>query len=309
VEHFLSHTVPNSAWVSALEQAHVAAVRAEIETDMVEAIVTSQVNPTLDVGTVGYLYDPAVVTSADGYGGPATTHDIQPYAATPMRYFQDLSAHSTTPLRAVASGDVAAGGLEGLETLVVIQGDIPADPEGRTVDPSAFASALRGFVEAGGNLVLTDSGLQWLGALGVVPASAVTSTNYNAGHINVDDFTDAYARGLHGTASQTYYEVPLGYSLSGTQSPHWTVTKAAWDAAGGKTVAHVTDAAKVGLGRITIGQGTIGVLGAVLPRPTERWDHFFGLADYAVTVTGGQILHNMLAYGKDAPAGPAAAQR
>ncbi len=72
----------------------------------------------------------------------------------------------------------------------------------------------------------------------------------------------------------------------------------AWEGAGGKTVAYITDEARVGLGRIKLGKGTIGIIGALLPVPTERFDHFFGLADYAVTIAGGQILNNMIAAGR-----------
>ena len=39
----------------------------------------------------------------------------------------------------------------------------------------------------------------------------------------------------------------------------------------------------------------VGIIGALLPPATEQFPHHYGLADYAVTVTGGQILNNMLA--------------
>ena len=43
---------------------------------------------------------------------------------------------------------------------------------------------------------------------------------------------------------------------------------------------------------------TVGIIGALLPPATEKFDHFFGLADYAVSVAGGQILNNMMAAGR-----------
>ncbi|MDQ3953313.1 MAG: hypothetical protein M3279_10190, partial [Actinomycetota bacterium] len=61
-------------------------------------------------------------------------------------------------------------------------------------------------------------------------------------------------------------------------------------------IAHVENEEEIGLGRVKVGRGTVGVFGAVLPNPTERYDHFYGLADYAVTVAGGQILNNMIAF-------------
>ena len=81
-------------------------------------------------------------------------------------------------------------------------------------------------------------------------------------------------------------------------SPHWTVKRGAWTKRKGKVFAFIEDETRVGLGRMRFGKGTIGIIGALLPPATEKFDHFFGLADYAVTVAGGQILNNMLAEGR-----------
>ncbi|MDQ4064965.1 MAG: hypothetical protein M3161_02850, partial [Actinomycetota bacterium] len=106
-----------------------------------------------------------------------------------------------------------------------------------------------------------------------------------------------YTRKVHTTASQTYYEVPLGFDPTGNASPHWTVARGAWENAGGKTIAYIEDEQRVGVGRMRFGKGIIGIFGAVLPQPTERDDHLYGLADYAISVAGGQILHNMIRFG------------
>lgn len=299
VEHFLSHTVPNNAWVWPLEQAHIAAVRAEIEADMVESMVTKRKRVVFDLGRVGYLFDPHVVTDtdADGYGGPTPREGYTPksYSVTPMRYFEDLSRFNTEPLTPILTGDVSPGALDGLDSLVVSDDPFPADADGRAVDRSAYAAAIKDYVERGGNLVLTDSGLKLLDDLGVVPASAIAKSVSNAGHVDIDDFDDTYTSGLAPTASQTYYEVPLGFLVSPNNTArHWTVAKAAWEGAGGLSIAHVDNAARIGLGRIEVGKGTIGILGALLPTPTEEFDHYYGLADYGVTVAGGMILNRMI---------------
>ncbi len=307
IEHMLSHTVPNSAWIPPHETAHVAAVRGEIETLMVEAIATDNVRVSLDLRKTGYLFDPTVVTNvdADGYGSTPVPEVFESYSATPMRYFEDLGEFADTPLRAVNSADVAAGGTDGLDAFVLTTWPPPPDAEGRPVDAGATAQALKAFAEAGGDLILTDKALKLLEQLSIVPAGSVTTSLWQAGHVDVEDFDDAYTQGLHTTASQTYYEVALGYRANGSgdrQSPHWSVARAAWEDAGGVTVgsvgAQVVPAIGAGttiLGRIPVGQGRIGILGALLPPPTEKFPHHYGLADYAVTVTGGQILNNMLA--------------
>ena len=300
VEHFLSHSAPNSTWSAPLEEAHIASVRGELESLMVEAIAMSSVKPRLILGKVGYLYDQKVITDADGYGGPKPPDGEVPkhYRSTRMRYLEDLSRRATVPLRKLWTNDVYQGGLAGLDTFVIADRPYPRTKGGRKPDSVRMAKALGNFVREGGNLVLTDRGVRLLKKLGVVPKSAITRTIYGAGHINIDDFGDPYMADVHTTASQTYYEVSLGYSVDVDSSPHWVVARDAWEAEGGVTVAHIEADTDVGLGRIELGNGTIGILGALLPPATEKFDHLYGLADYAVTVAGGQILNNMIAAGK-----------
>lgn len=299
VEHFLSHMVPNSTWAAPLEEAHIMAVRGELETLIVEATVARRGSARLRLGRAGYLFDPKVVKSADGYGGPKpppTTTPV-PYRSTRMRYFRDLSKAAKPHLRKVWS-DRVPGRLRKLDTLVIADRAFPRTSKGRPANAGRVTKAIRRWVRKGGNLVLTDKAVKLLRRLKVVPGRAISNRKYNAGHVNVEAWDDPYMRGVHETASQTYYEVPLGFSLSQDTSPHWVVARDAWEKAGGKVVAYVTDEAQVGIGRVALGKGTIGIFGAVLPSATERYDHLYGLADYAVTVAGGQILDNMLAYGR-----------
>ncbi|MEA2452425.1 MAG: hypothetical protein QOG04_1135 [Actinomycetota bacterium] len=300
VEHFLSHMAPNSTWSAPLEKAHIAAVRGELESLMVEAIAMSDVNPHLDVGKVGYLYDPKVITDADGYGGPKPPkgHSPKHYRSTRMRYFDDLSTRTIVPLRKVWSNQIYKGGLNGLDSFVIADRPYPRTQAGKKPDSVRMAKALEAFVKDGGNLVLTDRGVRFLKKLGVAPKSAISKRLYGAGHINIDDLEDPYTKDVHSTASQTYYEVGLGYSVDEDSSPHWVVTREAWEGAGGVVVAHVEADTDVGLGRLELGKGTIGIIGALLPPATEKFDHLYGLADYAVTVAGGQIFANMLATGR-----------
>ncbi len=297
VEHFASHIVPNSTWSAPLEQAHIASVRAEIETLIVESMVQDDVRVRLNFGRTGYLFDPAVVTDRDGYGGPRPPKGYKPlpYRATRMRYFKDLSRYSTSKLRKVLAADVGRRGLRGLDTFVISDNAWPRDARGRRVSKAATVKALRSWVRAGGNLVLTDGALKLLAAMKVVAKDDIARDIHNAGHVDVIDFDHAYLRGVHVTASQTYYEVPLGYSVDVDSSPHWSIADSAWN---GDVAATVTDETRVALGRMKLGKGTIGIIGALLPKQTEKFDHIYGIADYAVTVAGGQILNNMIALGR-----------
>lgn len=300
VEHFFSHVVPNSTWVVPHEDAHIAAVRAEIETIMVEALVQKDISVSLDLGKVGYLFDPKVVTSKDGYGGPEPPKGVEPkpYSATRMRYFTDLQRHATRDLVRFDSAELGKGELHILDTFVVAGRPFPREPDGGKPSKHRIVASLEGFVRNGGNLILTDQALKLLPRFGIVPREAVTKDIHNAGHIDIENFEDPYLRKVHHTASQTYYEVPLGYSVDQDSSPHYSVARGAWEDAGGKSLAYITDENRIGLGRIRLGKGTIGIFGAILPDPTERFDHLFGLADYAVTIAGGQILNNMIIFGR-----------
>ena len=289
VEHFLSHIVPNTTWFAPLEEAHIMAARAEIETLIVEALAMPR-RVELPLGRVGYLYDGSVVTDRDGYGGPKPPKKVEPqgYTATRMRFFQDLARYTDEPVTPLGPRDIEDGRFGSLDTIVI------AD----AIVPDAAAQSLKTWVKAGGNLVLTDRATRALAGLGVVPKKAIHRRLYNAGHIDIHDFEDPYTKGVHTTASQTYYEVPLGFSINEDASPHWIVEESAWTDAGGTSVAHVDVEDEIGLGRVKLGRGTVGFIAGLLPQPTEKFDHFYGLANYAVSVAGGQILNNMIRLGR-----------
>jgi hypothetical protein len=306
VEHFFSHLVPNGNWAAPLEAAHIAAVRGEIEALIVEGLVTKRIDVRHRLGKAGYLFDPEVVKSKGGYGGPKAPkgYDPQSYRATRMKYFKDLSRFSSRPLRKVLAREVLDGGLRGLQTFVVAGKLFPRDPRGRAPSHGKTVRALKKFVKRGGNLILTDEAVTGLGPLDIVPKQAVDKQVDFAGHVDIENFDDPYTEGVHSTGSQTYYEVPLGYPADPESAPSWTVDRTAWENAGGESIAYVTDEERIGLGRLDVGKGTLGIFSAILPDPTEKFDHFYGLADYGVTVTGGQILNNMIAFGKPKPPPP-----
>lgn len=101
---------------------------------------------------------------------------------------------------------------------------------------------------------------------------------------------------------QTYEPVPLGIALQtpdgddANNSPIWFVKHADWLKARGKQRAVGTsgDLANVSYGEIRYFGGRIRIIGPLLPMPTEKFDHPFGLADYALTYSGYQMLLNSL---------------
>ena len=299
-ENFLSHSVPGNAWLGVLEQAHVAGVQGIIESLMVEAHITSRVKPTLNLGKVAYAYDPRRVTSADGLGyKPEPGDKPKKYNVSRMRYFDDLRRVSGKTVAPLTSYDIATGRakLSSYDTLVLADVAMPPDPKKRKVNADAYRRALQAFVRAGGQLVLTDAAVPFVKHFGITDDDALREATTNAGHIDFGDRTHAWERSLMESASQTYYEVPLGFAPR-NEAPHYGVTSAAWEAKKGVTVGTVSDSegAFTALGSLPYGKGQVAIFGAVLPTPTEENDHVEGLVDYGVTIAGGQVFHAILSY-------------
>jgi hypothetical protein len=313
VENFLSNLAPNNAYVPAIEQAHVAAVRGNIEATIVESLITDAVKPKADYGRIAYVDDPLRTSSDPAVqdGNPGTGADVvqgekqTPYDVSRLDYYPVLKQAFGADVAPVTATDIAAGtDLSSYDTLVVTDMETPYG--GPKVDKAAYVAALDAFAKGGGQLVLTDRAVGLLDDLGVVGADALTVNRTDAGHV---DFAaplgdHPFEEGLVGKPSQTYYEVMLGYP-SRVQAPNYGVARTAWEEAGGTTVATVGeqdgDSPNTALGHLDRGKGRLTIFGAILPQAIEslpdlETPHPHGLASYAVTITGGQVLDNVLAF-------------
>ena len=319
VESFLSNLAPNNVWVPAVEQAHVAAVRGNIEATIVEALLTDAVQPSADYGRVAYVDDPVRTKSDPAYtadGVPGTGSDVvagetqKPYDVSRLDYFDALRDAFGTDITAVTADALPTTDLTGFDTLVVT--DMATTPAGSTVAHADYVAALDRFARDGGQLVLTDRAVKLAADLGAVPATSLTLNRTDAGHVDfVAPLGDhPYEEGLVGKPSQTYYEVTLGFP-SRNRAPNYGIARTAWEAAGGTTVATVgpqgsSSSPNTALGHLDWGSGRITVFGAVLPQAIERLvledgttvetPHPHGLASYGVTITGGQVLDNVFSF-------------
>jgi hypothetical protein len=128
-----------------------------------------------------------------------------------------------------------------------------------------------------------------------------------------------------GHRHQTYEPVPIGFDIgartgcsgqppappppgqtqtvSTCTSPVWTVLQSAWEAplqgSNSRTVGQINanfpgGGDRAGFGELTLGCGRVRMIGALLPMPTERYYHPFGLSNYALTYSGYQVLKNTL---------------
>jgi hypothetical protein len=221
------------------------------------------------------------------------------------------------------------GLLRTFDTFVVADRFVTGDPDGATA--ARYTDAVDGFVRAGGNLVLTDGAITGLAALETgIADEAIRSGVYYAGYIDFNDgdgptFDEhQLTRDIQreGTASgrqtldgteyhdrrQTYEPVPTGHLVGGPatcsrgcDAPIHVVDPAAWESAGGTHLGRSyvrpgpdggAGYAGVSLGELRLDAGTIRIIGALLPEPTQDNFHPYGLSSHALTYTGYQLFEN-----------------
>ncbi|HEX8065591.1 MAG TPA: hypothetical protein VF520_03585 [Thermoleophilaceae bacterium] len=192
----------------------------------------------------------------------------------------------------------------------------------------AWFAKVRQWVEAGGNLVLTDGALRALPELTGIPFSAVTPATVYAGQVTfaksagestVSDplaqkpvpVNQDGARFNSGGRRQTFEPTPLGFAIQqdvrgnddSSFATQWDVDRKAFEAAGGRVAGTSADPGardaqpvheRVALGEIPLGKGDIRIVGGLLPQPTTEFNHPFGLEPYAVTYTGYILARNLL---------------
>jgi hypothetical protein len=128
----------------------------------------------------------------------------------------------------------------------------------------------------------------------------------NVGYVDFpEDRSHPLNAGLRGIASQTYDVIPIGIPDGGGAAPNWRVDSTAWEAAGGTTTG--TTGGETSYGELSLGEGRIRFLGALLPQPSEEFFHPYGLQNYAVTYTGYTLLQNMLGWTDPSPVAPTGA--
>ncbi|HWH09260.1 MAG TPA: hypothetical protein VNX21_08675, partial [Candidatus Thermoplasmatota archaeon] len=263
VEFAYNHMLVDAYYPGAgalLNDYHVEAVR-----DNVAAFMRFAAQPQ-DValraaGEVVVLRTPAAVTSLDddpaAYEGHFVATDAddaydllhKPFTVSPNAYFEQLGVVALTD-------DPAPRG-----ATFVVTGEAAR----RVKDPAT----LRAFVEAGGNLVLTDDALVLLEGMGVVPAGSVARKDAYSGYADLVDRDHPLVAGLKGFPRQTYDPNPLGFA-PGT-SPVWSVDREAWEAAGGETVGAV---AKEGTGEPVVDDpADCDAPGPRVPLYRQREDH------------------------------------
>ena len=250
VEFAYNHVVTDNYYPGAgaqLNDYHVEATRDIVSVFMRYAAEVVMLSVETHGKRTAVLSNPFVATSADDdaskYAGWAFETELDdafdiahnPFDAAPHAYWTDLASYvrdGEAPgiLDSFDATGELARRLDGYDNLV-----ISGNAATRIAADAATLQALRAWAEKGGHLILTDSALQLLPALGV--EAEVGSKAAYSGYMDIVEREHRLVANLKGFPRQTYDPNPLGFA-PGT-SPVWSVDRAAWEGAGGVTVGAV----------------------------------------------------------------------
>ncbi|WP_255170991.1 M14 family zinc carboxypeptidase [Natrononativus amylolyticus] len=221
------------------------------------------------------------------------------YSVNPMQFFDDLAPFvEDGSMEGISAHHVRVGRLmrgrsgERRYDKLVISGDFGRD------DP-AFLAAVEEFVEAGGDLLLTDTGVTLLADLEVGDAAALSEGDFEQIEVPIAnledrDFDHHLLTDIRELQLEMWKGSQVGYT-TGPDSPGTVIDEDAFESAGGE-IAGTMGGAGVAAGTLSAGDAEINVLGSVLPVANQRELHPFGMSDYAVSFMGHTLICNALGF-------------
>ena len=269
-------------------------------------------------GTAGIFSFDIDFTKEKGWPDPGQIG----YRVTNMDFWKDLRPFTRPRISKISPRTIATTKrwMKRYDTIVITNKVYPK-----------LAKRLRQWViRTDGNLVLLDAALGMLQPMKVIRGSGVAKQGYYAGYVNFATnrrevtYEDPLAKKINqpgaaegmscnaydqnpcepgGTPEihrrQTYEPVPIGYEL-GNAAPVWYIEQPKFKKAWGKqrSVGTTGDLAQISYGEIKLKGGVIRFIGALLPMPTDKFDHPFGLGNYSLTYAGYQMLKNVLTWAK-----------
>jgi hypothetical protein len=200
-------------------------------------------------------------------------------------------------------------------------------------DRATWSAKLKSWVEGGGTLLLTDAALTGLTDLVGIPAEAIAPTPVYVGQVSYQRCTqynedgtcngtestvkDPLAKGVDqpaarfngGLRRQMFEPTPLGFCIQDQAGAdkscarQYDVSGQILTSAGGRVVTSSSDSAertaaavvhRATVGELPLGKGKLRIAGALLPQPSQEFDHPLGVEPYALTYTGYIMLCNLL---------------
>lgn len=248
-------------------------------------------NPRRAGSTEAAVLVDAVVSDADDAPDPRDVlgYEQRLYESTPFTYFEAYDGVSEGSVEFVSSEAVGSG--------VLTDGDEPVYDNVVAIHDSIDAlDAFDDYIEAGGNLVLTDTGIRLLCDLTAEPAATIGPRAVSTGEYEFAALDERKVDGhplLENTREierELWTLAPRGYAIA-EEAPVTTVVPEVFEAAGGTVAATVDGGVAVG----SLGEN-VHVIGSLLPPSSQRHLHPFGLLDYSVSMLGHTILSNALGY-------------
>ncbi|MEK6976473.1 MAG: M14 family zinc carboxypeptidase [Candidatus Thermoplasmatota archaeon] len=247
------------------------------------------------------------------------------YNVSNLNFWRDLGRFSADPFTPIEPGSITAATLGAVKHLALTDQAVDSLSE-------AEVTTIKTWVEGGGHLLLTDGALRFFDYANLAESAKkcvylghtdlatrdhalVTGVDWNArvtgegpaiGFAIPNDYpqwgltpgsTAALGGDLVGTTGAA--TVGLGGGDLGIASDlpghmHDAGEQTAATAPNTQECESDYDGLVESLGRIPLGQGSIDFLGAALPRPTQAYDHRYGLADYSVSALTYWIVMNSL---------------
>jgi hypothetical protein len=272
-----------------------------------------------DVGDDPVTVDVQTTTvAADGVPNPLSTlgYTQRRYQVSPVDVvgsYRSVLAESAS-VTTVTPADVADGALDGVDNVVV--------PHGVGTDRTGYVAALDEFLAGGGDVVLTDAGVELLGALSNGPASGVGAGAVSRATTTTAAMTERVEdHPLLAGTTEIQNELAkagvLGYVVDSAASavPAYVVDREAFESTGGsvagwRTVRSTGDRGSGGdgsdgspppeknvlVGTLGGGDGDLHVVGSLLPTPSQSTLHPFGLQGHALSHCGYTVLANALGH-------------
>lgn len=232
-------------------------------------------------------------------------YEQRDYTVDPLRYFEDLDEDATGDVDAYTVSDIADTTTSNASSMgmAMMRGDpqpsgpgplaaydhaVAAHDDG--AENEEYVAALEEFVRDGGNLVVTDSGLHLLAAMDGVPIDAgdiTTSQDNYVAQLEDVDGEHPLVTDRDPIQDHLWYIAPLGYAED--EAPVTSIDGTAFDGTVAGTVG-----GDVVVGTLELGDGTIQIIGSLLPPANQGNLHPFGMLDYAATYFGHLVMTNAL---------------
>ncbi|UPV74874.1 peptidase M14 [Halorussus limi] len=231
-------------------------------------------------------------------------YEQRSYAVSPFVFFErteQFTPDDEDTFVNLSVGRIANAGLVGEDGSPTHANVVVTHDEG--IDNQAYVDSLDAFVESGGNLVLTDTGVHLLGrmtnglAQGIAPADVRTEQTLFA-IFEEDNYPHRLLTDTREFNDEIWKLAPLGYAIqpNAGEAPITLVDPDAFTGAGGDVAARTSG--RVAAGSITSSDGSAGVhvVGTLLPPAKQTHLHPFGMVDHTLSFFGTLVLTNALGY-------------